>query len=644
MSQPDKNRRRRLQDYKPLEKTREERAMEYHLQVQKQWEQQGKKLGKLTGRDPSTLSMFSDDEFRHQSEEKELISRVVFAIASKDIGIWKPLAKINDIYAQRETPKMDPIEIIRNPDEHENVPGQRPTNFFKSKYYKKRVKQLKGLISKLKPFEPDYEGLFLVGHPLQLDQFEALPEIEQEETEVVDQDGIGFQESLPQSLVKVELNSNRIFFTTSPGVTQVKTIEMTNRGTTAIYYKWRIAEDIDLTTGDKNNPVSIRKKKEYDAFDWRDSESFDIPKDLFDKTRSEFCFTQMEGSILPGNTIKFSFSFKSDIAGSFIQRWIVDITPAKHPYSTFMIYLRGSCFIEPPNSLSFKKMINESLHESERARCIEEIMSSVLDRVNKIAKMRAQIGEERIDGDILIDERAPLFEEANKEWGLKYSPGLFASLTSIAEECFDILEITGFDRFWDMKVSSINEMAMNMQNMEAKRKIIIKLNEILDRHSTETISSNLTYSLAYVQLSFFSDEVQNRFIKTSEEMHLDIAPFIIPKLPDPNEQDEDLDKTKKRRGASSRANARGRGSSRRGRRGKGKDHTINLEDEHKGEITPELKESVKHQIAKELLKRIRIFERLSGENSAVAHLLTRVNEMDQLDTNLDPEVDDDDLD
>jgi hypothetical protein len=42
-------------------------------------------------------------------------------------------------------------------------------------------------------------------------------------------------------------------------------------------------------------------------------------------------------------------------------------------------------------------------------------------------------GEERIDGDVLVDDRAPAFDTANGRRGLAYSPGLYASLRAVAE-------------------------------------------------------------------------------------------------------------------------------------------------------------------------------------------------------------------
>ncbi|OHT15849.1 hypothetical protein TRFO_13666 [Tritrichomonas foetus] len=649
MHQKDKNRERRLQDFKPLESTRLERAMKYHLEVQKRWEAQGKALAERTGRDPSTLSMFSDDQFRHVNEERELISQVVFAIASKDMGVWKPLARIGDIYAQRERPRTDPLELIRNPDEKDNVNGSRPTNFFHSKYYKKRVKQLRSFIEKLKPFEPDYEGLVVIGKPVELEQFKELPQVEDQPEEIIKQSGRE-EEELHESIVKIKLNCNRLFFTTTPGATQAKSIEVTNCGTTAVYYNWSVAKDIDLMIGEKGNRAPIKKQPEpnmpdiTDQFDWRASDSFVVAKDVQKKTRSEFCFTQLSGSILPGNTATFSFSFKSDVPGCFLQRWSLRTTPSTQPHASYSVNLRGCCQIHPPDLSSFKRSIDNSLHESERNRCLEEIMSAVFERVSKIVKLRSQQSEERIEGDVLVDDRAPVFEEANKEWNLTYSPGLFASLQSIAEECWDALEITGFDRFWDMRVLSISEMAMKIEDGVRKREILLKLNEIIQRHATSNTTTNLTYSLAFVQLSTMTEGIPDILERDAQSMNTTLPTFIVPKVPDPAELEEAQESQRRRhRGRREPKKPPPRKTLTRKGKANEDESRLNSPTENRGELSPELKQLMKDSLVKQLKLHLAAFERLAGESAGVANQLTRVNEMDQLDTNLDLEVEDDDF-
>ena len=640
----DQNRRRRLEDFKPLEATREQRAMAFHEHVQKYWQMQGERLAKLTGRDPSTLSMFSEDEFVRKNEERYLISQVAFALASKDMGTWSPLPRIGDLYAQRELPpkRLKNFELIRNPDQHESahVEGQRPTSFFQSKYYKKRVKQLQSHIDRLKPHDPDYEGLVVTGEPWPNSRSDFA-------TEDIDTESIRsevtIEQGKPESSVKVALSANRLFFTTKPGASKARSIIATNEGTTAVYYKWELAKDVELMLGSGSGRTPVRKSTgNSDTFDWRESEQFSLPTNMAPKVRTAFCFTQLEGSILPGASKSFDFTFKSDVQGCFNERWIMKTTPQAQSNGPLTVSLRGCCEVEPPNLTSFKQSIDNSLHESERTRCVEEILSAVFDRVSRMCALHSKQPDERIEGDVLVDDRAPAFEEANKEWSLQYSPGLFTSLQQIAEQCWDALGITGFDRFWDLRIVSLSSMAMKIADGNVKRAILTRLNQTIKEHMTESAGGNLTFSLAYIQMVTLFDDIQEKFKRDAAALGCNLPLFLVPKVPDPSELEEALESQRRRgRGRGQRRTPQRR-QSRRGR-GAAEEEAARLAalaNENKSEYSPELKAAMKQTILAELRLRISTFENLAGESKGVAQQLTRVNEIDRLDTNLDAEVDD----
>ena len=667
MRTKDANRQRRLLEYKPLEATRLDRAMEYHVKMQRLWEANGKRLAEITGRDPSTLSMFSEDEFRRKNEERYIISQVVSSIATKDKGAWSPLPRIGDLYAQREkVSDFKNFELVRNPEEQENVPGARPTNWFQSKYYKKRVKQLRSFIDKIKPHEPEFEGLEVVGHTpefmknVKQTDFGQAPNEEDKNQAGKPLDTTGQflteEESVMEvSTCRISFDSNRLFFTTSPGITQSKNVNVSNEGTCAIYYKWELSRDSDLMLGQGSSMKSLKalseQSQQSDAFDWRISESFNAPRNLQPKTRSEFCFTQLSGSILPGKTVTFSFSFKSDVSGCFSQKWIMRTTPTidSDTPTKLSVALRGCCQVEPPNLSSFKAQIDNSLHESERSRCIEEIMSSIFDRVKKIVSMHNQAGEERIDGDVLVDDRAPHFEEVNKKWGLTYSPGLYSSLLSVANATWDALGIESqFERFWDMSVDSLSNMIMKVEDGQVKRSLLAQLNFTIREKMTPSATGNLSYSLGYLQLSAMLEDFSA--ILDSEATKLDkqgqIPIFIVPKMPDANDAEEAAESShKKHRGKKEKETTKkttaNKKNTKKGGKGQAVEDESALQNENRAELSEDFKLALKERIKQELAARLRNFEKLSSESRGVTKQLTRINEMDQLDTNLDLEVDDD---
>ena len=638
-------------DYRPNEATREERAMKLHEQTLKQWEETSKRIAKKVGRDPTTLSMNSEDTFRRQNEERFLISQVINALAQKDTGVWNMNPRIGDLYAQISKPNLAAFETIGNPELPDKVEGQRPTDWFHSKYYKKMVKQLRGHIEKIRPFDPDFNGLIVVGKPLELTHFEKLPEVVDEAPEIIAEEHTEQEEEV-KSLVKVNLNTNRLFFTTSPGVTQAKNVEVANEGTSAIYYRWELAHDIDLMIGSGANRAPIRKPltdngedNENDNFDWRASDSFTMPKDMHPKTRSEFLFTQTAGSILPGNSMTFSFSFKSDIPGCFTQRWVMRVTPTAESDHPLTVNLRGCCEVEPPDLSAFKKSIDESLHESERSRCVEEILASVFDRVAHITAKHKQAGDDRIEGDVLVDDRAPVFDAANGKWGLKYSPGLYESFQAVIEEAWDALGITGFERYWDSDVATLSKTILKIQDGDLKRRLLAKVNEIVKMNMTSSASGSLSFSIAYVQLSTMFDELPEILTNTAAGYKVELPPFVAPKVAEPDE--EELEST--RRKHRNRRETKKPPPKKSGKKGSKEDEAarnalqtsqsaraVNL-----GEMQPELRDELFAKVKEQLKARLTIFEQLAGESRGVAQQLTRINEVNRLDTDLDAEVDDD---
>jgi hypothetical protein len=423
----DANRRRRMLEYRPMNALREQHAMEHREQVQAQWEATGRQLASITGRDPSSLAMFSDNDFRYKNEERFLIDQVLNVLPKRAEGIWDVAARIGDLYAQREKVPLSRFESIRG-DGHES-------NFFASKYYRKRVKQLRAAIEKIRPYDPPRDGLVVVGHGINLDDLQSRAEAAEEEAAVEDTQSVA--EPIQESLVRVSISPRRLFFTTAPGATQSRLVHVANEGTTAIYYAWETARDVDLTLGEGANRTPVKRGNE--PFDWSASDAFNLARNVQPRTRSEFCFAQRMGSIRPGCAVTFSFVFKSDVPGCFIQRWIMRVTPATKSARPLSVALRGCCEIGRPDLSTFKMSIDDNLHESERNRCVEEVLASIFDRVAQVVATRRHTGEERIDADVLIDDRAPNFEAANLQWGLTYAPGLYASLVTIAGRCWDAL-------------------------------------------------------------------------------------------------------------------------------------------------------------------------------------------------------------
>jgi hypothetical protein len=316
----------------------------------------------------------------------------------------------------------------------------------------------------------------------------------------------------------------------------------------------------------------------------------------------------------------------------------MQITPTPKSERPLSVSLRGCCEVDPPDLDAFKKSINNSLHESERTRCIDEIMSAVFERVSNVVAMKGKPSDERIEADVLVDDRAPAFEQANVKWGLAYSPAVYASLMRVANEIWDAAGIKGFDRFWDLNVESLTKAAMKLQNAAKKREILQRINEIIPRNMTVSAAGGLTFSLSYVQFVNYFEALPDLFLRDAALSGEHLPLFIVPKLPDPAELEEALESTRRKH---RRKPIKPPPPPPTRKTRKGKEEEPPPKPPEPKELTPELKLTIRETIRTELRQRLLAFENLATESCAVGRQLTRVNEIEKLDTNLEPEVDDD---
>jgi hypothetical protein len=376
-------------------------------------------------------------------------------------------------------------------------------------------------------------------------------------------------------------------------------------------------------------------------FDWAASDAFNLARNVQPRTRSRFCFAQKTGSIRPGCSATFSFVFKSDVPGCFTQRWLMQVTPAIKSARILSIALRGCCEIGPPDLGTFKLSIDDSLHESERNRCVDEILGSIFDRVAQVVATHRRPGEERIDGDVLVDDRAPNFEAANREWNLTYSPALYGALAAIADRCWDALGITGFDRFWDLSVTSLTAMAVRVRDGAAKRALLRDINELLRLNMTASALGNLTFSLAYVQLSTMLEELPDRFIVDAAIIGTELPVFLIPKLPDPGELEEPDSGRRRHRNRKDKKPPPKKPPPKKGAKAADDDASRGVTpNAETAEMNPDLKAAIRVTIRDRLRAKLLAFENLARESRGVGHQLTRVNEIERLETSLDAEVED----
>jgi hypothetical protein len=218
---------------------------------------------------------------------------------------------------------------------------------------------------------------------------------------------------------------------------------------------------------------------------------------------------------------------------------------------------------------------------------------------------------------------------------------LYASLVTIAGRCWDALGITGFDRFWDLSVSSLSAMAASVRDGATKRELLRDINEVLRVNMIASARGNLTFSLAYVQLATMLEELPERFVRDAAIIGGELPPFVIPKIPDPGELEEVDSGRRRHRNRKEKKPPPKKPPPKKGAKAVEEEgsrgETPNTEN---AEINPELKAAVRATIRDLIREKLLAFENLARESRAVGQQLTRVNEIERLETSLDAEVDD----
>jgi hypothetical protein len=190
------------------------------------------------------------------------------------------------------------------------------------------------------------------------------------------------------------------------------------------------------------------------------------------------------------------------------------------------VSLRGSCEVEPPKLGSVRSAVNASLHESGRARCIADLLGGALGRVMETVQRKKAPGN--IEGESLLDGRAPAFEQVNEKWGLKWAPGLFAALNEIVEAAWESLGTEPFQRLWDYPIVAVGALVMKLTDFAKKRELLAQLNAAVCARWSESIRLDLSCGLAWGQLTGLVGELQPGFEARAAEPG---RTWLIPKIP-----------------------------------------------------------------------------------------------------------------
>ncbi|NXN56979.1 MYBPP protein, partial [Rynchops niger] len=302
----------------------------HHMTIRKKQE---KYLGEILQRPENELLMNTSEDYRQMQEERDLIDRCLPALLpgkgyQRGSEFWRQPERIGDevtgltmTLTQRECGYPEPVTHVGKPRSIQMETGLKPPKripfhltWHKSLFVKERQQELKSVLEELDFYKPDLDGLEVIGkgQPFTSVSTEPFPPSTPSEESVTLDSLRDCPSVVPEGAVGPSLDfcgqpahwidgttsrrdeigiAARLTFETLVGEKAESSLMVNNNGTTAIWYDWmRLPQKIPS----------------------RETKGIRMPC---------FYFDIRSGVLLPGETRKFSFIFKSASAGIFSESW-----------------------------------------------------------------------------------------------------------------------------------------------------------------------------------------------------------------------------------------------------------------------------------------------------------------------------------
>ncbi|RLV99277.1 hypothetical protein DV515_00009905 [Chloebia gouldiae] len=361
----------------------------HHMAMRKKQE---KHLGEILHRPENELLMSMSDNYRQIQEERDLIDRslpALFPGKGYRVGseFWSLPEQIGDeltgltmTLTRTECGHPEPLTHVGKPQTVQRETGLKPPkripchlNWDKSIFLKHRQQELKSLLEELGFHKPDLEGLEVIGkgQPFTSVSAEAfLNTTISEEIETLDPVGDFFTavpeaERVPSLIFcgqparwikgitacRKEIGiAARLTFESLASEKAESFLTVINDGRAAIWYHWmRLPQQIP------SREVKGRR----------------VPC---------FYFDTRPGVILPGETRRFSFIFKSERAGIFSEPWEFRTHPLLLGGALLQVTLWGIAVYEDKFA-DFREKLESELAAREGASIVKEILDELLDQV-----------------------------------------------------------------------------------------------------------------------------------------------------------------------------------------------------------------------------------------------------------------------
>lgn len=260
-------------------------------------------------------------------------------------------------------------------------------------------RHLKKSIKELLPFRADTEGLHVIGEDIwHGDRAQADSPMDAENAEGMEEGdkawggksnhshvtgskaGLENQKAGPQ----VSFLEHHLAFETGPDKVASQKLPVVNTGTCAIYYKWHKA--------DATNALGV-------------------PLRGINPVGGGFYAVEEEGVLLPGNTVEFSFAFKSKLCGIYTSTFSMTTTPpVPNSPEDLTITMRG-VVTEPEEHAVKRSLLEEHLEHNS---VVHEIQNILMEAIRNVELPPPAAGaEDQPQDQSKID--AKVFAKANTE-------------------------------------------------------------------------------------------------------------------------------------------------------------------------------------------------------------------------------------
>ncbi|ELU14603.1 hypothetical protein CAPTEDRAFT_226990 [Capitella teleta] len=558
----EKNSKKRAPNFPKFESSNESNALKnWNVKMVERKKQQGY-LSKLLNKAPDQLVMNQADCYRETQELRYLIERTIptvdyghgYRIGSE---FWKQQEQLGDdltgiqkmeaylkSMTNTQTQKGYPAPI-----EHIGVPRVvlrekgtewgRPKSgthkpWHRSPYLRQRQQQLQPVMDELDSYKPNMMDLQIIGNN-QKNRNDQQPEDDQGFAEMdTDENKENQQENDPlrahpdvhpgpvfgpslqfagqpvrwtgdcfgfEGQVGVEA---RVTFEAYAGCRTLSTLEIANDGTTAIFFSWK----------------SIPRTN---------------PFDLLNANVQRFYFNTTNGVILPGDTVKIPFVFKSRNAGVFTEQWQLETRPVVCGGAMLIVTLRGVA-VQQDKFHKQRTELEQYLATKQANQIVGSILSEVIEGIRSPERPSSPIDAYITEPEIFSRFNPELYYEYQTVQKLKElyrqleeidiaaeAAAAAATVEAAAavkaaeepkeEEGEEAEEVMAVEErrpdSWDLSVCSLKERIMGIRDDEEKQQeMLTQLNQFVLQLSFPALSptQKLMYSTGYQLLSNCIDD------------------------------------------------------------------------------------------------------------------------------------------